>query len=81
MRVEPVDIANYYRRRFWTWYPVGSRHYLEANNRPSTYRFLEGTWNLQHTDYPSCAESTQSAVTEAKLVEDRQQHQLGSPHA
>ena len=32
--VEPIDIANYYRKELWKEWLPGRRHYTESNNRP-----------------------------------------------
>ena len=39
--VEPIEIANYYRCRNRESWSVGKRHYLEDDNRPSRFPFLE----------------------------------------
>ena len=68
--VEPLDIAVYYRRRLWQGHPAGEKHYLESDNRPAIYEFLEKIWVQQHEpDYP-CTNSTESAQIAACKVQN-----------
>lgn len=68
--VEPLDIAVYYRRRLWQGHPAGERHYLESDNRPAVYDFLEKIWVQQHEPYYPCASSTDPARLEACKVQN-----------
>ena len=66
--MEPVDIANFYGRELWKTKPAGQQHYLESNNRPDTYVFLQRKWIQEHeANYPF-VDSTVSAVQEAANV-------------
>eukprot|EP00898_Chlorokybus_atmophyticus_P002994 jgi/Chlat1/3696/Chrsp249S03837 len=67
LMVEPIDIANYYRLELWKQWPVGNRHYLEADSRPEYYTFLE----LQYEKYNKTAppSSTQRALDEMDAIE------------
>lgn len=38
--VEPIDIANYYRKALWEEWPPGRRHYAQSDNRPG----LQAVW-------------------------------------
>eukprot|EP00898_Chlorokybus_atmophyticus_P005854 jgi/Chlat1/626/Chrsp103S01043 len=68
LMVEPIDIANYYRLELWKQWPVGNRHYLEADNRPDYYTFLELQYEKHNkTDAPS---STQHALDEMNAIEE-----------
>lgn len=62
---KPLDIANYYRRKLWHI----SGHYLEQNNRPAGYCFIEAQHGMPdlHLDKPawnstSAAEQEQQAI-------------------
>eukprot|EP00898_Chlorokybus_atmophyticus_P002902 jgi/Chlat1/3612/Chrsp235S03603 len=67
LMVEPIDIANYYRLELWKQWPVGNRHYLEADNRPEYYTFLELQYEKHNkSDAPS---STQHALDEMNAIE------------
>lgn len=68
-QVEPVDIANYYRRQLWKHHPVGQQHYLESDNRPDTYVFLESKWKQEHEEGYPFESSVESAVIEAANVQ------------
>eukprot|EP00898_Chlorokybus_atmophyticus_P000205 jgi/Chlat1/1185/Chrsp114S01646 len=67
LMVEPIDIANYYRLELWKQWPIGNRHYLEAENRPEYYTFLE----LQYEKHNKTAapSSTQRALDEMNAIE------------
>eukprot|EP00898_Chlorokybus_atmophyticus_P006334 jgi/Chlat1/6701/Chrsp5S06985 len=67
---EPIDIANYYRLKLWEQWPEGNRHYLEANNRPVQYVFLELQYK-KHNPYSVAPLSTAHALREADAVEAR----------
>lgn len=69
--VEPLDIANYYRRKLW----IKSDHYLVGENRPRCWPFFEAA---HEKAYPGqalesmvpLAEKEQAAVEEAKTKLD-----------
>ena len=68
--IEPLDIAVYYRRKLWQSHPVGERHYLESDNRPAIFEFIEKAWVQEHKPGYPCTSSTVQAITEACKVEN-----------
>eukprot|EP00898_Chlorokybus_atmophyticus_P003024 jgi/Chlat1/3722/Chrsp258S03871 len=69
LMVEPIDIANYYRLELWKQWPVGNRHYLEADNRPEYYTFLELQYEKHNKTAPPS--STQRALDEMDAIESK----------
>lgn len=67
-KFEMLDIANYYRRKLWTAYAEGKRHYLESDNRPAAYAMLEQLTQPthRHADSTAFARQEQAAVQGAE---------------
>ena len=66
--MEQVDIVDYYRRELWRFKPPEQLHYLDSNNRPDTYVFLEHKWVEAHEPGYPLVDSTQAAVEEAAYL-------------
>ncbi|KAK9824245.1 hypothetical protein WJX72_008897 [[Myrmecia] bisecta] len=67
--VEPIEIANFYRLELWKQWSVGRRHYIESNNRPLRFTFLET--QFAH-EYPE--EKLQSTLEYAQRLADEIDH-------
>lgn len=67
--VEAVDITNYYRRKLYEKHAPGEAHYLESDNRPARYVFIQKMWADEHAPEYPMYDSISLAAKEAEAVD------------
>ena len=67
--VEAVDITNYYRQKLYTKHALGEAHYLESNNRPARYVFIQKMWADEHPPEYPMYNSVNLAAKEAEAAD------------